>query len=251
MRALLMTLLILIYPAIGTGEEIALFTVDARLSGDGLESIDVALYCDRDPPFELTLSVPAHSSRTFTVAAPDEGMSCTLKTGDLPGRRLEFLGDGGSTFDPDGEGCTFTGVMRGHSNFCQIRVESEETTLTVFKHWIGTSDREEDARITLECGDGNQHRPLMINSDRTGTWKLEVTSTEGVVCNVIEEKSDAYIDDVRDCQGLVIRPGAEEECTVVNTRVVKMIEMFNRYGLFVMILAFMIVGGFAARKVIP
>ena len=68
---------------------------------------------------------------------------------------------------------------------------------------------------------------------------------------MIEEKSDTYIDDVEDCQDLLIRPGAEEECTVVNTRVVKMIEMFNRYGLFVMILAFMIVGGLAARKVIP
>lgn len=251
MRRLLVTLLFFVNPVVAAGEEIALFTVDARLSGAGLESIDVELVCDRDPPFQLTLTVPAHSSRRFTVAAPVEGMTCALKTADLPGRRLEFLGDGGSTFDPDGEGCTFTGVMRGHSNFCQIRVESEDTTLTVFKHWIGTSDREEDARVTLECSDGVQHRPLMINTDRTATWKLDVTSADGIVCDVIEEKSDTYIDDAGDCQGLLIRPGAEEECTVVNTRVVKMIEMFNRYGLFVMILAFMIVGGFAARKVIP
>jgi hypothetical protein len=37
---------------------------------------------------------------------------------------------------------------------------------------------------------------------------------------------------------------------VVNTKVVKMIEMLNRYGLFIMIGVFMVVGGLAARKVI-
>jgi hypothetical protein len=30
-----------------------------------------------------------------------------------------------------------------------------------------------------------------------------------------------------------------------------MIEMLNRYGLVIMILAFMVVGGFAARKAMP
>ena len=53
-----------------------------------------------------------------------------------------------------------------------------------------------------------------------------------------------------DCEDLVILPGASEECTVVNTKVVKMIDMLNRYGLVIMILVFMVVGGFAARKVI-
>lgn len=66
-----------------------------------------------------------------------------------------------------------------------------------------------------------------------------------------EEKNDAWISETSDCSDLLILPGAEEECTVVNTKVVKMIEVFNRYGLVIMILAFMAVGGLAARKMIP
>jgi hypothetical protein len=38
---------------------------------------------------------------------------------------------------------------------------------------------------------------------------------------------------------------------MVNTKVVKMIEMLNRYGLVIMILVFMVVGMIAARRFVP
>ena len=64
----------------------------------------------------------------------------SITTRPLPGHQLGFLGDGGSQFEPGEAGCTFRGVQRGHSNFCQIQVENQETSLTVFKRWIGTSE---------------------------------------------------------------------------------------------------------------
>ena len=177
-------------------------------------------------------------------------MVCRLTPQRLPGHELGFLGDGGSQFEAEAPGCTFSNVRRGHSNFCQIRVEDQETTLTVFKDWIGTSERESDSRISLDCGNGRNYPRLAINTDKPGAWMLTVDRDDGFLCSVSEREGDGYIADISDCQDLLILPGADEECTIVNTKVVKMIEMLNRYGLVAMILVFMAVGGIAARRVI-
>jgi hypothetical protein len=68
---------------------------------------------------------------------------------------------------------------------------------------------------------------------------------------VFERERDDFRADISDCQDLIVRPGAREECTMVNTKVVKMIQMLNRYGLFVMIGVFAIAGMVAARRMVP
>ncbi|MEE4219263.1 MAG: hypothetical protein V2I48_16750 [Xanthomonadales bacterium] len=254
MRFPLISLLALLIfaPLPAAAEETVLFTVDVKLSGTGVSEVDLEVSCDLDRPFSLTLPIEVDSSRTFTVPAPaDRDMACVLIVEPLPGQQLTFLGDGGSTFDPDGQGCRFTGIRRGHSNFCQVQVESQETSLTVFKHWIGTSKKEDNVSVFLDCGQGMTYETLEINSRRPASWSLQVNDADGFHCSVSEEESEAWIADPGDCRDLLILPGAEEECTMVNTKVVKMIEMFNRYGLVIMILAFMAVGGLAARKMIP
>ena len=239
-------------PGSVAAEEIVLFTVDVKLRGTGVESLDVSLECDLDRPLSIQLTIPVDSSQTFTAPAPaDRDMTCLLTAQQLPGQQLKFLGDGGSVFDAESPGCRFTGIRRGHSNFCQIQVEKQETSLTVFKRWIGTSRPEKDVDVFLDCGQGRTYRPLSINAGEPDSWTFEVDRPEGLVCSVSEEESDSWIADTDDCRDLLILPGAREECTVVNTKVVKMIEMLNRYGLVVMILVFMVVGGFAARRVIP
>ena len=232
-------------------EEIVLFTVDVKLAGTGVTELQVNIQCESDRPVSINYSIPVDSSMTFTVPAPeDQGMVCRLTTQRLPGHELGFLGDGGSQFEAGGPGCTFSNVRRGDSNFCQIRVEDQETTLTVFKDWIGTSERERDSRISLDCGKNRNYSRLTINSGKPGAWALTVDNDDGFLCSVSEREGDGYIADVSDCKDLLILPGADEECTIVNTKVVKMIEMLNRYGLVAMILAFMAVGGIAARRVI-
>jgi hypothetical protein len=108
-----------------------------------------------------------------------------------------------------------------------------------------------DVAVSLDCGSELRLEDLPLNKGKPGKWLLDVTDAEGIICRVREEKGDSYLSDTSDCDDLLIRPGAREECTVVNTKVVKMIEMLNRYGLVIMILAFMVVGGFAARKAMP
>ena len=173
-------------------------------------------------------------------------MSCVLIVEPLPGQQLTFLGDGGSTFDPDGRDFRFTGIRRGHSNFCQVPVESQETSLTVFEEpWIGTSKKEDNVSVFLDCGPGRTYEPWK-SIPAPASWSLQVNDADGLSLSVSEEESEAWIADTSDCQDLLILPGAEEECTMVNTKVVKMIEVFDRYGLGIMILAFMAVGGVAA-----
>jgi hypothetical protein len=231
-------------------EEIVLFTVDVKLAGTGVTELLVNIRCDSDRPVSVDYAIPVDSSMTFTVPAPEKrGMTCSVTTGHLTGHQLGFLGDGGSDFDADSPGCTFTNVRRGHSNFCQIRVEDQETSLTVFKRWIGTSARENDSHVSLDCKNGRTYDTKRINSGKPAGWILTVDEKEGFRCSVTEEEGDGYIADTSDCQELLVMPGSDEECTIVNTKVVKMIEVFNRYGLFVMILAFMVVGGLAARRV--
>lgn len=232
--------------------EIALFTIDVKLRGTGLEQIQVHIECDRDKPFLLTIAVNVDDSRTITVPVPDNGaMTCRLWTDDLPGHELKFVGDGGSQFDYDTrEVCQFNGVKRGHANFCQIEIESQDTSLTVFKRWVGTSEPEKDVTAFLECSDGKRLKPARVNTGQPAVWHLEVHLNEGVICQVSEAESDSYTPDTSDCEDLLILPGATEECTVVNTKVVKMIEALNRYGLVIMILVFMAVGGFAVRRLV-
>lgn len=245
-------LLTLLGPLNAWADEFALFTVDVNLKGVGVDSVQVRVICKPSPGIQMNFDVPVDSTRIFTVPAPaDNEITCTLTTDAVPGQRLTFLGDGGSVFEAGGAGCRFSGVLGGHSNFCQIQVENKETSLTVFKHWIGTSKEERDVSVSLDCQRDVQFPGLEINKDKPGTWSLVVNDADGFLCNVSEETGETFTSDVSDCEALLILPGAREECTVVNTKVVKMIEVFNRYGLVAMILAFMLVGGVAARKAIP
>ena len=243
---------IILAPLAGLGDESASFTVDVKLRGTGVSALEVNIVCGPADSFETRDAIPVDSSRSFAIPVPAGQVTiCELSARSLPGHQLKFLGDGGSEFDPDSPGCRFTGIRAGHSNFCQIQVENQETSLTVFKRWIGTSKREESVAVYLDCGRGLDHAPLSINEGAPGAWSLDVNDADGFSCTVTEEESEAWIADTSDCENLLIFPGAREECTLVNTKVVKMIEMLNRYGLVIMILVFMGVGGFAARKFIP
>jgi hypothetical protein len=237
-------------------EDSASFTVDVKLGDTPLEQLQVTLYCYEDGARTLSAQIPPGDSRSFSIPVSD-GADLTCLLGALPvaGQRLRFLGDGGSPVELTAEGCLFSGVQPGHSNFCQITIESQETSLTVYKKWIGTADREADVEIRLHCaakagsGSAPGGEPRSINEDKPAGWELEITDPDGLECDVYEVEREDFQADIADCQDLIIVPGAREECTMVNTKVVKMIQMLNRYGLVIMILVFLTAGMIAARKI--
>ena len=230
----------------------AAFTVDVQLGETPLELLQVTLNCFEGDDRRLSARIPPGDSRSFSIAVPPGGsLNCLLGALPIPGQRLAFRGDGGSEVELTAEGCLFSGVRAGHANFCQIEIEQERTSLTVYKSWIGASGVEPDVEIQLLCSDGTRAEPRQINQGRPGGWDLRVTEPDGLECDVFERERDDFRADISDCQDLIIRPGAQEECTMVNTKVVKMIQMLNRYGLFIMIAVFAIVGMVAARRMLP
>jgi len=120
--------------------------------------------------------------------------------------------------------------------------------LLVYKKWIGASGDEANAEIRLSCGGQSAYDPRFINTDRPDGWRLEHVPPDGVFCTVQEVGRDTFIADAEDCRDLLVVPGRDVECTVVNTKIVKRIDMLNRYGIGLMIAVMLTAGLAAVRK---
>ena len=250
--ALLLIVLLLSPPDVRAADDSASFTVDVKLGDVPTEQLQVTLNCFQDSQNVLNARITPGDSRSFAIPVPEQAsLRCLLSALPIAGVRLQYRGDGGSEVELTPDGCLFNGVARGHANFCQIEIEQQRTELTVFKRWIGSASREPDVEIRLVCNGEQREEPLRINQDRPGGWELQVVDPEGLECDVFEVERDEFRADVSDCRGLIIRPGAQEECTLVNTKVVKMIQVLNRYGLFIMIGVFLVAGMIAARRMMP
>lgn len=237
-------------------DEPASFTVDSRLGESAADGLQVHLEC-RSAATGVPLAMesawlPRDGTTVFEVPVrQDEEGSCTVTAEAPPGVEMHFRGDGGSLVDIADDGCHFSGVQPGHANFCQIQVSSLATSITVFKKWIGATREEPDVQIELVCAGERIQDARSINAGKPGGWSLDLTDPEGVRCDVFETAREEFIPDAEDCRDILVLPGSQEECTMVNTKVVKMIEMLNRYGLVIMILVFMVVGMIAARRFVP
>lgn len=237
-------------------EEPASFTVDARLGEGSVEELQVRLDCraagDAEPSAVQSARLPRDGTAIFEVVVPPAASwACDVFADALQGMEVRYRGDGGSDADIGESGCRFTGVRAGHANFCQIQTRSQVTSITVYKKWIGATRKEPDVLVQLNCAGERLPESRNINAGKPGGWFLPVSDPEGITCDVLETRSEEYVQDTGDCENLLILPGAEEECTLVNTKVLKMIDMLNRYGLVIMILVFMAAGMIAARRLVP
>ncbi len=230
----------------------AKFTVDARVDPEILAKLDVRLNCDSAAPIEQGVTLDFDGSHEFLVdVAETSSASCTLVALLPIDQNVTYVGDGGSSIELDDRGCHFKGISAGHSNFCQIHVAKEVTRLTVYIKWIGAAGEEPNVNIRLECNLEEQGRSLWINSASSQSWELEGSDPSGFTCNVFEDVLDTFRADQSDCRNLLIMPGTDEECTLVNTKFVKRIEMLNRYGLGIMILVMLMVGLLAIKRLLP
>ena len=229
----------------------ARFTVDAKVDNSILSQLEVRLSCTGATPVQQQAAIDFDGSHEFAVSLDDARSAiCTLAAVVPNNQDVSYVGDGGSAIKLDGRGCHFTGVKAGHSNFCQVHVEKEATRLTVYKNWIGGKDDVPNVNIHLICNQELQGNPKWINSDIPQTWELEVSDVNGIRCGVYEVELDTFKADESDCSNLLILPGVDEECTLVNTKVVKRIEVLNRYGLAAMILVMLGAGLLAIKRMV-
>jgi len=123
--------------------------------------------------------------------------------------------------------------------------------LQVYKKWIGASGSERNVEIHLSCRDGDLFEPRFINHGRPGGWEIKKVPADGIFCTVSEVERETFIADDEDCRELLVVPGQGAECTMVNTKVVKRIDMLNRYGRILMIMVMLGAGLLAVRRFAP
>jgi hypothetical protein len=124
-------------------------------------------------------------------------------------------------------------------------------SLRVYKKWIGAAGDEGNSEIHLRCESHQPFDPRFINTDRVDGWDVADVPASGVFCSVQEIELETFIADVTDCQELLLVPGQAAECTIANTKVVKRIDMLNRYGLIIMISVMLGAGLAAVRRFAP
>ena len=130
-------------------------------------------------------------------------------------------------------------------------VEAATVSVQVYKKWIGASGDEANSEVHLKCDSSIRFEPRFINTDRTEGWDVPDVPASGMFCSVYEVERDTFIADVTDCKRLLLVQGEPVECTVVNTKVVKRIDMLNRYGLVIMISVMLGAGLAAVRRFAP
>lgn len=126
--------------------------------------------------------------------------------------------------------------------------EHDTVSLVVYKKWIGASGNEGKVEVHLFCREVDDFEPRFINRDRPDGWKITFVPADGIFCSVHEVEQDTFVADTEDCKDLLVVPGQDIECTMVNTKVVKRIDMLNRYGLGLMIAVMLAVGLISVRK---
>lgn len=225
--------------------------------------IAVELQFEPDYPgtadFDLLCSFGAPRQREFTMSSGERlelaladfealGGTCQLRVLPVQGYAVSYSVQGDAAYKADQNGCQFFGFKDGQLNSCQILLKQDPVKLTVYKKWVGGSGEEDDVQVSLECESGDYSGFRTINEGSPDGWEISQFDPEGILCNVSEKIRDTFSPDIIDCQGLYIRPGRGEECTLINTKIVKRIEMLNRYGKIVMIVLVLAVGLVAVRR---
>jgi hypothetical protein len=74
---------------------------------------------------------------------------------------------------------------------------------------------------------------------------------DGTFCSVTEAVVESGVEaDSSDCQDIIVMPGEDAECTIVNTRLYEGIPTLNQYGLALLALLMLGVGFVAFRRMV-
>ncbi|MCG6886724.1 MAG: hypothetical protein LJE74_05905 [Proteobacteria bacterium] len=227
----------------------ATVSVDARFQNSRLQTLDLELSCKQGNPGSEVVNLSGDEVFEWkTGNLPVGGSDCRLTAQQPQGYSVSYFANGESQSRSDRKGCEFRRVGAGDLNQCRVVVTQDPVKLMVYLEWIGPSGEEKDVRVSLECESGDYSGYRYVNAGQPDGWEIRDIDPEGILCNVSEEVRDNFRPDIIDCQGLLVLPGKGEECTLINTKIVKRIEMLNRYGKIVMILLVLAVGLGAVKR---
>ena len=235
--------------ALGQANQGSVLSAGAKFDSDLLDSVKIQLYCNQGEPQKREFVL--YDGKELELPVDTVGTSATncQIIASLPGGySAVYSVDGPGAYVADEEGCMFARIASSQSNSCRIEVTQNPVHLVVYKKWIGASGEEADIGISLSCESGSYSGDRFINQGSPAGWKIRDIDPEGILCNVSEAVRDSFRPDILDCQGLLIIPGRDEECTMVNTKIVKRIEMLNRFGKIVMVVLVLAIGLVAVKR---
>lgn len=214
-----------------------------------LEELEVTFVCNSGNPSRLVTMIK--TGLPFEWVVKEIGIKQTFCQiyADLPrGFSIEYSPSGDSPSKSDENGCQYADVVASQTNRCLLTVTQDHVQLTVYKKWVGATGDEGDVAVSLVC-DGRPAEPQrFLNQGLPATWQITRIPPQGLNCAVSETPDETFISDENDCSELILLPGRGDACTMVNTKVVKRIEMLNRYGKVIMILVMMSAGLIAVRR---
>jgi hypothetical protein len=242
--------LVMPFPAVAQAvSQQALLSVDARFENSWLAELELELMCNSGTPQSEYKTLSGDRSFDWTIEFPPRAPTVCVLSARLPaGYSANYLAAGDSLSKSGPNGCQFRRINAGDQNHCRVEVTQDPVRLEVYLEWVGASGDEPDVRVSLECESGEYSGYRYVNAGSPDGWEIHDIDPEGILCNVSEEARETFRPDIIDCQGLLILPGKGEACTLINTKIVKRIEMLNRYGKVIMILLVLAVGLVAARR---
>jgi hypothetical protein len=236
----------------GSAQAVAAISVTAEFEQRLLPSLEVELSCGEGHEANRVTKLMQPGRQ---VLYPDDlGLStsgCRLKANLPKGYSVTYGVEEITGSIADRKGCRFTQTEPGRPQECRMSVTQDPVLLRVYKKWIGGSGEEQDVRIMLECESGKYSGFRYINEGSPDGWEISDIHPDGILCNVTDQLRDNFEADIIDCQGLYVLPGKGEECTLLNTKIVKRIEMLNRYGKVIMIVLVLAVGLIAMGRLNP
>jgi len=207
------------------------------------------LLCNAGEPQRQQIQLTAAGRKRLNLTRfNDKKPVCQMRALLPRGYSVEYQSASVGKHRANEHGCQFTAVGQGQTYGCRIRITQNTVPLTVYKKWVGGADQEPDVEIQLLCGERAFAEPRFINRESPGGWEVSDIGVDGLSCDVVEKLRDTFVADQTDCQGLLVFPARGAECTMVNTKVVKRIEMLNRYGKAIMILVMLVAGLIAVRR---
>lgn len=253
----------------------AQFLVVKDFSDDNPAGVNVEISCNTGLPLNQNATISefgdvGFDQVIFVVDAFDAGeLDCDITESPVPAGYAESYvadnGIGGMAGDiSDGAaGCHYDDVQEGNF-FCEVTDTLQPVEIEVTKEWIGDL---EAAGVTPDAGASWTCENVRAAADDTslgtevgslsfsGNPDTEIATPifadfgGSSVCSVTENTPfDAVETDDSDCASLPVSLGQGNSCTITNVVFFEGIPTLNRYGLAMLALLMLGVGGFAYRR---
>lgn len=225
------------------------FDLNLQFEPELVGEVEIEMLCNAGEPRRQRIQATLPGIKRLNLNRfNDREPICQVRALVVDGYEVEYQSASEDRHKADEHGCHFMTVSRDQIYACRINIVQIPVPLVVYKKWVGASGHEPGVAIQLVCGERTFAETRLINRNVPGGWEVGDINVDGQICDVHEKPGDTFIADESDCQGLMLLPGRGAECTMVNTKIVKRIEMLNRYGIAIMILVMLVAGLVAVRR---